>query len=414
MPQSSSAQDARSSAARSITTRPFIHEYIGNLHIVASCPHWQFGTWRGEESKSATKNVSGADKVQDVTKNVPGADKPKDADKLKDATRGPKACLLQLQFNFIPGFRLPKAEIDITFSTEPDLDGDAVTVQAFGPAQLQGSTTTDTIGTKHAFTPTVTAGIPVANLGLALTSEHDSSYARIWDGFIEGDASLTPGHVTRNHIKWFLSEDSKQSLGVPSTFQPAIIVSYEEGASITMQCKVTIKPGLKHWWGISKNPLVWAKSRIFGIPVSLDSAAKDGSPVPLVQLAARVVSDDAAPKGQPKDTDKHIKAAGEAEGPSAVDFGTMTLDQWQRIWSSRWQSGVVDTPDETATIFDVLHRSITLGDHGTTASPASSLAPAPVVSPAQAIPPTQQTQPNPYHTILIDSFRPGHVAIFPV
>ena len=303
----SPAAKERPSDTRTTTTRPFINEYRGNLRIVASCPRWQFGNWHGEP-----------------------------------------AWLFQLEFLFIPGFRLPKAEIDIAFSTGNDR-GDAVTVQAFGPAQLQGSTTTDTIGTKHAFTPTVTVGIPIANLGLALASEHDSSYARIWDGFIEGDASPTSGHVTRNHIKWFLSEDPKQSLGIPSKFQPAVIVSCKHGASFTMQCEITLDPGLRHWWGISKNPLVWAKSRIHGIPVTLNSAARDGSPLPLVQLAARVVSDDAAPERQSKDP------------PSAVDFGTMTLDQWQRIWSSTWPSARVDTLDRTATIFDVLHQSVTLG-----------------------------------------------------
>lgn len=331
-----------------------INKRIRGLHVSAYCDQWQYGTWQNK-----------------------------------------KACLLVLDFQFIPGFHLERAEIELFF--DPFVPGETAAIEAFGPAQLEGSKTTNTLSQNQTFTSSLSGGAAGVSLGLGLSGEHDSSYDKIWHGFIEGDSSVKPDSDSKhkNHIIWYLREDPLQSLGVPSRFRPAVIVSHERG--FMLDCVIRLDNGVfgKHWWKIARNMTLLANRTLRSedknswVEFGDDDDKRE---IPILH--------EPAPNGPPIGRDLQQFTENQAVPAKYTPrFDQITLDQWQRIWKCRWSE---DTPklDQNTTIYDYLHNTAKVP------IPAAALsAPAPAPTPPTSTGSTKSEQPPPdLPNISVDNF----------
>jgi len=311
-----------------------INKKISDLHVSAYCVQWQYGKWQDKN-----------------------------------------ACLLVLEFQFIPGFRLKRAEIELTFRSLKS--GDTVAIEAFGPAQLEGSKTTNTVTQKQTFTSSLSGGAAGVSLGVGLNGEHDSSYDKIWHGFIEGDSSVEAGNKSgnKNHIIWYLREDPLQSLGGPSRFRPAVIVTYE--GNFELDCVMKLDNGGvfgKHWWKFTRNMTLWVNGTLNltheNSPTVFGS--NDKGEIPILH--------ETAPNGPVIGIDLHQPAETPAIAAKYKPrFDQITLDQWQRIWKCRWSEDTSKL-DQNTTIYDYLHNTAKVPVPPATLSAPASTPPTSTVS----------------------------------
>lgn len=376
-----------------------INKTISDVHITASYEQWQYGLW----------------------KNKP-------------------ACLMVLEFSFIPGFRFRRAEIEVTFGS-----GSYVAIEAYGPAQLEGSRTTNKLSDKQTFTSSLNGGEGGVTLGVGYNDEHNSSYDKVWHGFVEGDSCVKldkgvkpeNGYKSKNHITWYLREDPMQTLGLPSSFRPAVIVTHE--SCFKVNCTVRLDNGFfgKHWWKISRNMKLFfhtplKSSATFngddGPPILPETSAiqiqpeasgirptsgQDQLAPNVIPLSANVTQQAVnesqlaaadnelatqTPELENNPTDASESAANTSETTARQDqpatsntepvarnkpsFDQITLGQWERIWKCRWSTNPTTEQNQNITIYDYLHDAAVI--------PVSSQAP-PAQGPTAASPAATQT-----------------------
>jgi len=330
------------SKQRAPVPKCFINKQISDLHVLAYCDQWQYGTWQNKT-----------------------------------------ACLMVLEFQFIPGFRLKRAEIELTF--RPFVPDATVAIEAFGPAQLEGSKTTNTLSQKQTFTSSLSGGAAGVSLGVGLNGEHGSSYDKIWHGFIEGDSSVKADSELggkKNHIIWYLREDPLHSLGVPSRFRPAVIVTYE--GTFELDCVIKLDNGVlgKHWWQITRNITLLVNRTLNTThddsPILFGSYDKGEIPI----LHEPALNGPAI--GEHQDQQPLRAAAQGATGAAGTTvvparytphFDQITLGQWERIWKCRWSENTSGL-DPNTTIYDYLHNTAVVSVSSATVPVQTPIAPA--------------------------------------
>lgn len=113
-----------------------------------------------------------------------------------------------LEFRFYPGFRVPAANIEVTFrAAEKDRrNGRDVTVEVFGPLRLYSSETTrESVTSEFSVSPNVSVNAGSAPVGVSLSDKRTSFFDTVWGGFVKADSSPAPGHETKNTSRSFFT-----------------------------------------------------------------------------------------------------------------------------------------------------------------------------------------------------------------